>query len=200
VGRHRRHVRDQRPRRRPGHRRGPGEEPRREGPEEVPPKRYAWGAPVKDQNEAQALATSLAQRATSEQAVAKGETLGDPALRPGVSVAIKGLADPLCGTYLLTRVEHIVGEGRPYVTRFESGGEQDHTLVDLLGANARATGAALHPTLGASLVVGIVTNNTDPDKLGRVKVKFPGLAESDESAWARVVSTGRGGRRGLQVG
>ena len=164
-----------------------------------PAKRFAWGAPVRNQSEAKALATSLAQRATSEQAVAKGETLGDPALRPGVSIGIKGLADPLCGTYLLTRVEHILGDGQPYVTRFESGGEQDHTLVDLLGGNQRATGAALHPTLGASLVVGIVTNNTDPDKLGRVKVKFPGLAESDESAWARVVSTGAGGGRGLQV-
>ena len=169
------------------------------GPQKFPAKRFAWGAPVKDQNEAKALARSLAQRATSEQAVAKGETLGDPALRPGVSVRIKGLADPLCGTYLLTRVEHILGDGLPYVTRFESGGERDHTLVDLLGGHQRATGAALPPTLGSSLVVGVVTNTTDPDKLGRVKVKFPGLAESDESAWARVVSTGAGGGRGLQV-
>jgi phage protein D/phage baseplate assembly protein gpV len=169
------------------------------GPRKFPAKRFAWGVPVMDQGEARALATALAQRATSEQAVAKGETLGDPALRPGVSIGIKGLADPLCGTYLLTRVEHILGEGQPYVTRFESGGAQDHTLVDLLGGNQRGNGAAFHAPLGASLVVGIVTNNTDPDKLGRVKVKFPGLAESEESAWARVVSTGAGGGRGLQV-
>src|SRR5438067_10830147 len=169
------------------------------GPQKFPAKRFAWGAPVKDQTEATALARSLAQRATSEQAVAKGETLGNPALRPGVSIGIKGLADSLCGTYLLTRVEHILGDGQPYVTRFESGGGQDHTLVDLLGGHGRGTGAALHPTLGSSLVIGVVTNNTDPDKLGRVKVKFPGVAAGDESAWARVVSTGAGGGRGLQV-
>src|SRR5437763_8650219 len=169
------------------------------GPQKFPAKRFAWGVPVADQGEAGALATALARRATSEQAVAKGETLGDPALRPGISVRIKGLADALCGTYLLTRVEHILGHGQPYVTRFESGGAQDHTLVDLLGGSQRGAGAALHATLGASLVVGIVTNNTDADKLGRVKVKFPGLAESEESAWARVVSTGAGGGRGLQV-
>ena len=169
------------------------------GPKTFPAKRFAWGAPVKDQNEAKALATSLAQRATSEQALAKGETLGDPALRPGVSVAIKGLADPLCGAYLLTRVEHILADGQPYVTRFESGGGQDHTLVDLLGGSTQATATAPHPTLGSSLVVGVVTNNTDPDKLGRVKVKFPSVAAGDESAWARVVSTGAGGGRGLQV-
>jgi uncharacterized protein involved in type VI secretion and phage assembly len=36
------------------------------------------------------------------------------------------------------------------------------------------------------VVTGIVTNNQDPDELGRVKVRFPWLSESDESWWARV--------------
>src|SRR5262245_56550673 len=36
------------------------------------------------------------------------------------------------------------------------------------------------------LVVGIVTNNQDPDKLGRIKVKFPWLTDTDESCWARI--------------
>jgi len=38
------------------------------------------------------------------------------------------------------------------------------------------------------VVIGIVTNNKDPDKLGRIKVKFPWLSNEDESNWARVVS------------
>ena len=169
------------------------------GPASFPAKRFAWGAPVKDAREAQGLATALARRATSEQAVARGETLGDPKLRPGVSVRIGGLADSLCGTYLLTRVEHVLGGAHPYVTRFESGGAEDHTLVDLLGAHQPAATIRPHAAVGASLVIGVVTNNTDPDKLGRIKVKFPGLTDSDESAWARVVSTGAGSGRGLQV-
>ena len=38
------------------------------------------------------------------------------------------------------------------------------------------------------VVTAIVTNNKDPEKLGRIKVKFPWLAEAeeDESAWARI--------------
>ena len=36
------------------------------------------------------------------------------------------------------------------------------------------------------VVTGIVTNNQDPEKLGRVKVRFPWLSENDESWWARV--------------
>jgi uncharacterized protein involved in type VI secretion and phage assembly len=46
------------------------------------------------------------------------------------------------------------------------------------------------------VVVGVVTNNQDPDKLGRVKVKFPWLAETDESYWARQAVLMAGGGRG----
>jgi len=164
-----------------------------------PAERFAWGTPVKDTHEATGLANSLAQRATAEQAVARGETLGDPELRPGVAVKVEGLAESLCGTYQLTRVEHVLTAGAPYLTRFESGGNDDHGLVDLLGGGRRPSAAVSPPLLGSSLVVGIVTNNTDPDKLGRAKVKYPSLTDTEESDWARVVSTGAGSSRGLQV-
>jgi uncharacterized protein involved in type VI secretion and phage assembly len=36
------------------------------------------------------------------------------------------------------------------------------------------------------VVIGIVTNNQDPEELNRVKVKFPWLSEDDESYWARI--------------
>lgn len=47
------------------------------------------------------------------------------------------------------------------------------------------------------VVVGIVTNNKDPDGIGRVKVKFPWLSTEDESAWARVTSPMAGKKRGI---
>lgn len=51
------------------------------------------------------------------------------------------------------------------------------------------------------VVVGVVTNNQDPDSLGRVKVKFPWLREPQggvaESDWARVASPMAGKGRGL---
>ncbi|MGH8566156.1 MAG: phage baseplate assembly protein V [Gammaproteobacteria bacterium] len=47
------------------------------------------------------------------------------------------------------------------------------------------------------VVIGIVTNNKDPDSLGRVKVKFPWLSDSDESAWARVAAPMAGKDRGF---
>lgn len=46
------------------------------------------------------------------------------------------------------------------------------------------------------VVVGIVTNNRDPDNMHRVKVRFPWLSQNDESNWARVASPMSGNGRG----
>ncbi|WP_428261555.1 phage baseplate assembly protein V [Haliangium sp.] len=45
-------------------------------------------------------------------------------------------------------------------------------------------------------VVGLVVDNKDPDKLARVKVKFPSLGGQDTSFWAPMVSLGAGNERG----
>jgi uncharacterized protein involved in type VI secretion and phage assembly len=47
------------------------------------------------------------------------------------------------------------------------------------------------------MVVGVVTNNQDPDGLGRVKVRFPWLSEEHESPWARMVAPMAGNDRGF---
>ena len=49
----------------------------------------------------------------------------------------------------------------------------------------------------AGVAVGIVTNNQDPDALGRVKVRFPWLSDEDESQWARVAAPMAGNDRGV---
>jgi uncharacterized protein involved in type VI secretion and phage assembly len=45
-------------------------------------------------------------------------------------------------------------------------------------------------------VIGIVTDNKDPSKLGRVKVKFPVLSDQDTSWWSPIVMLGAGKNRG----
>jgi uncharacterized protein involved in type VI secretion and phage assembly len=45
-------------------------------------------------------------------------------------------------------------------------------------------------------VVAIVTDNKDPTKLGRVKIKVPVLSEADTSWWAPIVMMGAGKNRG----
>lgn len=48
-------------------------------------------------------------------------------------------------------------------------------------------------------VIGVVTNNTDPENWGRVKVKYPWLHDSIESHWARVVAFYAGPGRGSYI-
>jgi uncharacterized protein involved in type VI secretion and phage assembly len=45
-------------------------------------------------------------------------------------------------------------------------------------------------------VLGIVTNNDDPDSLGRVRVRYPALAADAEGTWARIATLSAGNARG----
>lgn len=65
-------------------------------------------------------------------------------------------------------------------------------LDQLLEVTAKRSGEARL----FGVMVGTVTNNQDPDGLGRVKVKFPWLSDEDESAWARVAALMAGNQRG----
>jgi len=67
------------------------------------------------------------------------------------------------------------------------------SLFDAL-LDAEAREAASRRIIG--VVVGLVTNNKDPEGLGRVKVKFPWLSDADESDWARVAAPMAGNDRG----
>ena len=42
-----------------------------------------------------------------------------------------------------------------------------------------------------------MTQNDDPDELGRVRVKYPALGDETEGWWARVAAPGAGKDRGL---
>jgi uncharacterized protein involved in type VI secretion and phage assembly len=69
-------------------------------------------------------------------------------------------------------------------------------LLELLGGNERLE-ALSSRILG--VVVGVVTNNQDPEGMGRVKVKFPWLSDVDESHWARVATPMAGAGRGFYL-
>jgi uncharacterized protein involved in type VI secretion and phage assembly len=156
--------------------------------------RSAGQFPVADQAEADALAASFLLRTSGGEVVLRGEATGDPLIAAGTEVRVEQAGSRLSGKYRVTSVEHVYGAGRPYVTRFACGGKEAAGLADLVGAGP--SGAERRGW--GSLVVGIVTNNADPEKLGRVKVTFPTLSADDESTWARVVVPGGGPRRGMQ--
>jgi uncharacterized protein involved in type VI secretion and phage assembly len=65
-------------------------------------------------------------------------------------------------------------------------------LFDVLSVDEGASAARI-----SGVVVGVVTNTQDPAGLGRVKVKFPWLSDSEESFWARVATPMAGKGRGF---
>lgn len=67
-------------------------------------------------------------------------------------------------------------------------------LYELISGTAEQE---VHSRRITGVVLGVVTNNQDPDGFGRVKVKFPWLSDVDESDWARVAAPMAGNKRGF---
>ncbi|MGH9125325.1 MAG: VgrG-related protein [Acidimicrobiales bacterium] len=150
------------------------------------------GIAASNQDEATQLSVALAQRAASSAVTARGVADGSSQIKPGVTVKVTD-AGPLSGTYPVTKVEHVYSTGTAYLTKFVAGDRRPTSLVDMLAAPSAAPTAA---TAHAGLVVGEVTNINDPNQAGRVKVRYPGLSSTDESAWARLLAVGGGSSRG----
>lgn len=69
--------------------------------------------------------------------------------------------------------------------------------MSLLGALFEAPAGAAAGARLLGVVVGVVTNNQDPDGLGRVRVRLPWLSATEESHWARLAVPMGGKDRGV---
>jgi len=67
------------------------------------------------------------------------------------------------------------------------------SLIDLLESDTRRRG---QPSRIFGVAVALVTNNQDPDGVGRVRLRFPWLSDEDESQWARIAAPMAGKDRG----
>lgn len=146
--------------------------------------------PVDSAGDATAMAESVLARMANAGVEGTGVAEGDPTLRAGTTIAIDGVGTKFSGKYKVTSTSHVYRSAKGYETRFTCGGRSPRSLVDLMN-RSRPKG------FGNSVVVGIVTNNTDPDKLGRVKVKLPELGDDAETFWARLCLPNAGKERGL---
>lgn len=71
-------------------------------------------------------------------------------------------------------------------------------MIDLSALSGALFPHADQPRL-YGVAIGIVTNNRDPEGLGRVKVRCPWLSADHESFWARLVTPMAGNDRGLYL-
>ncbi|MBX0331258.1 VgrG-related protein [Oscillochloris sp. ZM17-4] len=150
---------------------------------------------IQDQNEAKLLAQGLTDAQISRFIEAEGVSVGAPGLKAGVSVTIKGVGTRFSGTYFVTSATHRLDAGF-YTTEFSATGLNAASVLGMLNAPE----AAPQPLGG--MTIGIVTDNKDPEHLGRVKLKLPLLLDEKTSAemttdWARISSSNAGGGRGM---
>ncbi|NET55089.1 MAG: VgrG-related protein [Symploca sp. SIO2E6] len=143
--------------------------------------------PVFTPKEADTMAKALFNELGGEFVHADAKAEGNPDIRPGKVVELSNMGK-YSGKYYVTETRHLFHE-RVYTTEFSVRGLRGGDLLSLLSP-------ATHLQPGETLLVGIVTQNEDPEGWGRVRVKFPTLTEEHESNWARIVGYGIGANRG----
>jgi phage protein D len=151
--------------------------------------------PLASQREVDVTAKAVAEQIGSAVAEAEGVARGNPKLRAGAAISVGVVAADFVGRYTLTHTRHVF-DARGYRTRFEVSGRQDRSLLGLVANGSVPASAAGPPIHG--VVVALVTNNDDPQKLGRVKLKFPWLSDGYESDWARMTQAGAGPDSGVE--
>lgn len=152
------------------------------------PKVTVVDRPVFSNAEAEKIARGLYDRLAGKYVCADAKGEGNPEIQVGKIVMLSDLGK-YDGEYYITETRHLY-DRRIYSTYFTVRGLQGENLFDLLSPSQNLKPAQ-------TFLVGIVTNNNDPQKWGRIKVKFPTLSENHESNWARVVGIGAGNNRGF---
>ncbi|MEL7355586.1 MAG: VgrG-related protein [Cyanobacteria bacterium J06560_6] len=154
----------------------------------VAPKMIVVDRPVFTTEEAETMAQALFDELGGEFVQADAQAEGSPDIRPGRIVTLQEM-NKYDGDYYITEVRHLFSE-RVYTTEFSVRGLRGNDLFSILSPQPRLKA-------GETLLVGIVTDNQDPNGLGRVRVKCPTLTEDHESNWARVLGAGAGKSRGF---
>lgn len=152
------------------------------------PKMIVVDQPIFNPKEADTMAQALCDELGGKYIYADAKAEGNAQIRPGKAIKIEELGQH-SGKYYVTETRHIYQE-RVYMTEFSIRGLRGGDLFTNLNSKPK-----IQP--GQSFLVGIVTDNEDPQGWGRVKVKFPTLTEEHTSNWARVVAPGAGPNRGI---
>lgn len=147
-------------------------------------------APISTDAEGDAAAKSIAMHLGHERVQAEALAQGDPLLLAGEYVTISGVGTRFGGTHRIVSAVHSYG-AHGYKTRLVLGAGGRPLAQTLNGdRNGGGKGFADH------LTIGVVTDNKDPDKLARVKIKYPLLDPEVESGWARIAREAAGKERG----
>jgi uncharacterized protein involved in type VI secretion and phage assembly len=145
--------------------------------------------PVVSQAEADLLAEARLNELSGAFVQAEGVVFRRPDVQAGRKVQLEALGARFSGTYLVTGATHQYSP---------SGLKTIFTVRGLrTGSLAEGLNSAAPVERWPGVYIGLVTDNSDPQDLGRVKVKFPWLSDDASSHWARVLGIGAGNETGF---
>ncbi|MGH3871858.1 MAG: VgrG-related protein [Pseudonocardiaceae bacterium] len=156
----------------------------------------ATDSPYTAQGQVDDAAKALAEQVTGGFAELEVVMRGNPKVRAGTAVTLAGAGQPFEGKYTVTASRHVFDPETGYLTWVTVSGGQDRTLLGLTGSHlGNGNGGAG----GSGVVIGVVSDNRDPEKRGRVRLTFPWLNDEFVSDWARTVQAGAGKDRGAVI-
>jgi uncharacterized protein involved in type VI secretion and phage assembly len=121
---------------------------------------------------------------------ATGHCHGDAKIIAGAALTIQNVGTKFSGTYRVSSATHRYGSGE-YTVDFSVSGSEEPIVADLVAQDADNSDNKWYGVYPA-----VVTNNSDPDGKGRVKVKYPWMDDAVESFWARVATMESGNAKG----
>lgn len=159
-----------------------------------------------DQSSATTAAQALLDQLGDAVVRVDGESFFVPDVKVATLLALQGFGTKFSGKFFVSAVRHRFsggGEGAGATTEFICAGPVSESFAPFGAAPSSTAGVTPSRRIPDSLgpMIAIVTDANDPEKLGRVKVKFPQLGRANgsdvESDWLRYVTPMGGNGRGL---
>jgi phage protein D/phage baseplate assembly protein gpV len=142
------------------------------------------------------VAKSIMQEILEGMYEGSGDCIGIPALRAGTYISIRNVGKRFSGTYRLRKVTHTIDESG-YRTQFEVTQRSGTSFLPLLRKSVQETPSPNESEQFYGVAVAKVTNNSDEESLGRVKVSCSWLSDTDESDWVRCTTPMAGKQMGM---
>ncbi|MFE5409428.1 VgrG-related protein [Microbacterium sp. NPDC056569] len=142
------------------------------------------------------LAEAIAARIAGGFAEVEAQILGNPRIRSGIAVRLRGFGAPFDGRYTVTETRHEFTAEQGYTTAFTVCDASDRSL---LGVGSPELAAAGHTVPGVLSALVSDISGAAVGQHGRVRLTFPSLSDDYVSGWARVEQAGAGAERGTVV-
>ena len=159
--------------------------------------RYVSGAGAGAQQPQDKLAEAIAARIAGGFAEVEAQILGNPRIRSGIAIRLRGFGAPFDGRYTVTETRHEFSSEQGYTTTLTVSDTSDRSLLGVGTRPELAAAGLAVPGVVSALVSDV--SGSDAGQDGRVRLTFPSLSDDYVSGWARLAQPGAGAERGAVV-